>query len=274
MNYQTVSVSSIRIPEDRARSLDKQWAEALSAMFKDHGNKVAIEVRKDGEGFALVAGLHRLEAAKLCEWEELTVKIIEASTDKEAAEFRIHEIMENVGRRELTILDRAHHLYEFTKAYEQLHPQLKKGGNSSVEASAEDRNEIFALRLDIANAVGLSQRSIQMAIKLWKDLSKATRERVDGTWLADHQAGLMGLAAVGAKQQSNILDVLDDPDNGVKSVADAITYLEQGRLATAVERRIGSLRSALTKLDDTTFDRLMDLNVERVEAWMNRRGEK
>lgn len=274
MNYQTIPVSTIRVPEDRARSLDKQWAEALAAMFQDHGNKVAIEVRKDGDDHVLVAGLHRLEAAKLCEWKELTVKIIEATSDKEAAEYRLHEVMENIGRRELTILDRAHHLFEFDRVMKELHPELKKGGNKQTEMSEGDRTAIFAVRLDIAEKVGLSDRSIRMAIQLWKSLSKATRERVDGTWLADHQAGLLSLAAVGAKQQANILDVLDDPDNGVKSVADAITFLEQGRLATAVERRIGSLRSALSKVDDTTFDRLMDLNAERVEAWMQRRGQK
>lgn len=274
MNYQSVPLSAIRVPEDRARSLDKQWAEALAAMFKDHGNKVAIEVRKDGDGYVLVAGLHRLEAAKLCAWEELTVKVIEATSDKEAAEFRLHEVMENIGRRELTILDRAHHLFEFDKVMKELHPELRHGGDRKSDEAKGNQDAIFALRLDVANSVGLSQRSIQASVKLWKDLSKATRERVDGTWLADHQAGLLALAAVGAKQQANILDVLDDPDNGVKSVADAITFLEQGRLATAAERRIGSLRSALSKIDDTTFDRLMDLNAERVEAWMKRKGMK
>ena len=277
--YLAVKIDSIKVPEDRARSLDKQWAEALAAMFKDHGNKVAIEVRVDsekgdGEGYVLVAGLHRLEAAKLCEWGELTVKVIEATSDKEAAEFRLHEVMENIGRRELTILDRAHHLFEFDRVMKELHPELRHGGDRKSDEAKENRDAIFALRLDVANSVGLSQRSIQASVKLWKDLSKATRERVDGTWLADHQAGLLALAAVGAKQQANILDVLDDPDNGVKSVADAITFLKQGRLATAVERRIGILRSALSKIDDTTFDRLMDLNAERVEAWMKRKGMK
>jgi len=274
MNYQTVSISTIRVPEDRARSLDKQWAEALAAMFQDHGNKVAIEVRKDGDDYVLVAGLHRLEAAKLCEWGELTVKIIEATSDKQAAEYRLHEVMENIGRRELTILDRAHHLFEFDRVMKELHPELKKGGNKQTELSEDDRTAILAIRGDVAESVGLSDRSIRRSISLWTALSKATRERVDGTWLADHQAGLLSLASVGAKQQANILDVLDDPDNGVKSIADAITFLEQGRLATAVERRFGSLNAAFAKADDLTFDRLMDSNIERVENWLSRRGLK
>lgn len=272
--YKIVPISSIQTPDDRARSLDPQWAEALASMFRDHGNKVAIEVRKDGDGFVLVAGLHRLEAARICGWEELTVKVIEATSDRQAAEYRLHEVMENIGRRELTILDRAHHLFEFDRVMKELHPELQKGGNKQTKMTDENRNEIFSLRLDVSEKVGLSNRAIQIAIKLWKSLSKATRERVDGTWLADHQAGLLALAAVGAKQQANILDLLDDPDNGVKSVADAITFLEQGRLATAVERRFGSLNAAFAKADDITFDRLMDGNIARVEGWMQRRGLK
>jgi ParB family chromosome partitioning protein len=275
-SYITIPVLSIIVPADRARSLDADWANVLARMFADHGNKTAIEVRKDenGEGYVLVSGLHRLEAAKIAGWNEMEVKLIEASNDKSAVEYRLHEVIENIGRRELTILDRAHHLFEFQKAYEALHPELKKGGNKQTELSQDDRTAILALRQDVAEKAGLSDRSIQRAIQLWKALSKATRERVDGTWLADHQAGLMGLAAVGAKQQAKILDIIDDPENGVKSVADAFTFVEQGRLATSAERRIGGLRDKLTKLDDTTFDHLMDLNADRVEAWLQRRGAK
>lgn len=271
--YKTVPLSAIRVPEDRARSLDKQWAEALAAMFHDHGNKVAIEVRKDGDGYVLVAGLHRLEAAKLCEWEELTVKVIEATSDRHAAEFRLHEVMENIGRRELTILDRAHHLYEFDKAMKELHPELKKGGNKQTEIIDENhRNEIFALRLDITEKVGLSQRSIQAAVKLWKSLSKLTRARLEGTWLADHQAGLMALASVGHKQQANILGVLFDPDNNIKTVADAIEHLENGRVEAADERRLSAAIRSFKKLDDRAMDAVLTANIERVSAWVKARG--
>ena len=84
--YKTVPVLSINVPEDRARNLDQDWVEALAAMFLDHGNKTAIEVRADGEGYVLVSGLHRLHAALSLKWEELAVKLVEASTDNEAAE--------------------------------------------------------------------------------------------------------------------------------------------------------------------------------------------
>ncbi|PHR19267.1 MAG: hypothetical protein COA37_17710 [Hoeflea sp.] len=273
--YKTVSLSSVSVPAERSRSLDKDWAEALTAMFKDQGNKTAIEVRRSDEDgqYVLVAGLHRLEAAKLCGWEDLTVRLIEANSDQATAVYKLHEVMENLGRRELTILDRARHLHDFQEALYALHPELRHGGDRKSEAARENQNEIFSLRSDVSEKIGLSHRAIQMAVKLYKGLTKATRERVDGTWLADHQAGLMALAAHKAKMQANILDVLENPDNDVKSVADAILYLEQGRLLNAAERKIGGLRAALTKLDDATFDQLMDLHAERVKAWLERRGD-
>lgn len=272
--YLTVSISSISIPADRSRSLDRDWAEALAAMFKDQGNKTAIEVRRGDEDgrYVLVSGLHRLEAARLCEWDELTVRLIEAESDQATAEYKLHEVMENLGRRELTILDRARHLHDFQEALYALHPELKKGGDKQTEEARQKLTAILAVRSDVAEKVGLSDRAIRRSVALYKLLSKATRERVDGTWLANHQAGLMALAARKAKMQANILDVLDDPDNDVKSVADAITFLEQGRLMSAAERKFGGLRSALTQLDDSAFDQLMDLNAERVKSWLERRG--
>ncbi|PHR92517.1 MAG: chromosome partitioning protein ParB [Blastopirellula sp.] len=271
--YKTVPVLSINVPEDRARNLDQDWVEALAAMFLDHGNKTAIEVRADGEGYVLVSGLHRLHAALSLKWEELTVKLVEASTDNEAAEYKLHEVIENIGRRELTILDRAHHLFEFDRVMKELHPELKNGGNTSIVATEANRTAIFAIRSDIAETVGLSDRSIRMAVQLWKALSKPTREKVDGTWLANHQAGLMGIAAHGAKMQTKILDVLFDENSNPKSVADALEFIENGRLVTSAERKIGGLIKSFSKLDDTGFDRILSLNKDRVQAWFDRQAK-
>lgn len=273
-DYITIPVAAIAVPGHRSRSLDPDWAEALAAMFQDQGNKTPIEVRRgEADGaFVLVSGLHRLEAARRLEWTELTARLITAETEHAAAEFKLHEVMENLGRRELSILDRARHLHDFQDALYRLHPELKKGGNSSVVADEGDRNEILSLRSDISEKVGLSQRSIQIAVKLYKSLSKASRERIDGTWLADHQAGLMVLAQHKAKMQANILDVLFDPETDPKSVAEAVEYLAHGRLANTVEKKIGSLKASIAKLDDDMFDRVMSAHLERVTAWLDRKG--
>ncbi|MDZ7823016.1 MAG: ParB N-terminal domain-containing protein [Ahrensia sp.] len=189
--YVSVKISDILVPENRARTLDQNWAQALAAMFIDHGNKTAIEVRKavtlsdvshghnssivdagaDAESYVLVSGLHRLEAAKIAGWDTLTVKVIAAKSETAAAEFKLHEVMENIGRRELTILDRAQHLYEFDRVMKELHPALRHGGDRKSDEVQQNQDAVFALRLDVATQVGLSPRRIQEAVKLWKSLS-------------------------------------------------------------------------------------------------------
>lgn len=273
-SYITISVASISVPDDRSRSLDREWADALAAMFADQGNKTAIEVRPaaDGDGYVLVSGLHRLEAAKLLGWDSLTVRLLEIDGEAAEADYKLHEVMENLGRRELTILDRARHLHDFQQALYVKFPELKKGGDKQTPEAREKLSAILALRSDIGEKVGLSERSIQRAVQLFTRLSNATRQRADGTWLADHQAGLMTLAAVGAKMQARILDVLFDPDLPPKSVADAVDYIENGRLESAGEKRIGGLLKTFKALDDEGLDRVLSANMERVQAWIERKG--
>lgn len=272
-NHITIPVASISIPADRSRSLDKDWAEALSAMFKDMGNKTPIEVRPSGDdSYRLVAGLHRLEAAKLLGWETLTVQLLDLDGDDAEADYKIHEVIENLGRRELTVLDRARHLYDFQQALYAKYPQLKKGGDKQTDEAREKLTAMMAVRSDVSEKVGLSERSIRRAVELFTKLTKSTRERLDGTPLADHQAALMALAGVGAKMQAKILDVLFDADLPPKSVAEAIDYIEHGRLETTAERRIGGLIKTFKSLDDETLNDVLSANIERVLAWAKDKG--
>ena len=273
--YITIPINSIKVPENRARDLDPVWAEALAGMFADHGNKTAIEVRQgDGEGkFILVAGLHRLEAGKICQWETMTVQLVEAKTDHADAEFKLHETMENLGRQDLTILDRANHLYQLDAAIKKLHPELKKGGDKQTDEAKEKLSSILGLRAEIAEKTGLSRTAIFRAVKLWKDLAKPTRDRVRGTWLANHQAALMSLAAVGVKMQAKILDVLFDDDTPPKSVADAIEYIEKGKLQTGEQRAISGALKSFKKMPDSVFKLVMSSQRERVLAWAKEQGD-
>ena len=272
--YITIPISSISVPEHRARGLDYVWAEALASMFADHGNKTAIEVRQgDGENsYILVAGLHRLEAAKLCEWKELTVQLVSAKTKHEEAEFKLHETMENLGRQDLTILDRAKHLSQLKNAYEKLHPETKNGGDKKSDEAKENQNEMFSFRSEAAAKTGLSKRSVELAVKLWKDLTKPTRDRVVGTWLANHQAGLMTLASVGTKMQDKILDVLFNDELPPKSVTDALEYIEKGKLATSEQRKIAGALKSFKTMPDTVFNMVMSSQRERVVAWAKEQG--
>jgi len=61
----------------------------------------------------------------------IAVKWSQATT---LADAKILEISENIGRRELSALDRAQHLFDLKEAYEVLHPETKKGWGSRQSA--------------------------------------------------------------------------------------------------------------------------------------------
>lgn len=273
----TVPLASIIVPEDRVRSVDPVWAKGLAHLMKAHGNKTPMDVRpgeKEKE-YILVAGGHRHAAHIINGEKNVRVTLVHIDSEKAAAEYRIYEAMENIERRELNVLDRAHSLFELKKAYEAAYPETKHGAQGG-KGGQKNENEIFSFSMDAAQKLGVSSRSIELAVKLWKDLSVATRQAVDGTWLADHQAGLMTLAGQSAKMQAKILEVVFDPENQVKSVADALVYIEQGRLATAREKQISSYSStfaSLEKMEPETVDQIVGLRADFLIASLKRLGK-
>ncbi|MBB4955359.1 ParB family chromosome partitioning protein [Agrobacterium vitis] len=241
---QDIQLSDIDIPEDRARDLDPAWAEALAAMIEAQGLINPITVRNVGGRKQLVTGLHRHAAFMLLKWEAIPARISTAASDDEA---RLEEVMENLGRQELKVLDRCHHLYELKQVYERLHPETK-AGTAGAMAKHGAANEIFSFAADTAEKIGLSRRSIEIAVKIWKDLSVASRQRCAGTWLADHQAGLKQLAEQTPAQQVKLLDLLFANPPRATNVPDALTILENGRVMTHVEKKVAAVNKTLEKL--------------------------
>jgi sulfiredoxin len=64
MKRETFAIASIYVPAKRRASLDPQKAQEIAASILQIGQQTPILVRRDGERFVLVEGLHRLEACK------------------------------------------------------------------------------------------------------------------------------------------------------------------------------------------------------------------
>ena len=64
MKRETFAIASIYVPAKRRASLDLQKAQEIAASILQVGQQTPILVRRDGERFVLVEGLHRLEACK------------------------------------------------------------------------------------------------------------------------------------------------------------------------------------------------------------------
>ncbi len=64
MRKQKFPIADIYVPTKRRKTLDAQVVKDLAESILQQGQQIPIQVRKDGERFVLVEGLHRLEACK------------------------------------------------------------------------------------------------------------------------------------------------------------------------------------------------------------------
>ncbi|QGA56188.1 ParB/RepB/Spo0J family partition protein [Brucella sp. 2280] len=309
--FRYIKLSDIDIPEDRARELDMDWAQALASMIAAQGLINPITVRMVDGRPRLVTGLHRYTGVGLLEWETIPARISNAATDDEA---RLEEVMENLGRNELKVLDRCHHLYELKQVYERLYPEAKRGGDRGNQHTGGKRqklplakpdgqqSEIFGFTVATAEKTGLSERAIRLAVKIWKDLAAVSRQRCAGTWIADHQAGLKLLSEQSHTEQAKILDLLFSSPPKATSVQDAMSILANGSTKTATEKKVETVKNTLkalpeavvasvvderlaemrqsidvlsrffAKLEDAELDKVVEQHEERIVASLKRRG--
>ena len=256
---------------DRLRAADPVWVEALAKMIEESGLLQPVVIWMDGDTPRLVAGLHRMEAYKLNEQEEIPYTLSDAKTYDEA---RTDEIIENVGRNELNALDRAHHLAELKEVYERRYPETKKGGDVKSEEAKEARKNqtaIFSFSSEIGDKIGLSERAIRMSVAIWKGLSDDTKKTIAGTWLTNHQAGLQQLASEKPAKQKKVCDMLFSTPPKAMNVSDALFILEHGRLLSHVEKKFQGLNKAISSLKDKELDAVLAANEERIMAWVERK---
>lgn len=272
-----LALDQIEVSSDRAKDFDPAWAEALAAIIAQQGLLHPIRVRLVGEQYRLIAGRTRLEAYRLLNRPDIAATVSDAATDDAA---RLEEVMENLGRAELIALDRCHHLFELKQVWERMHPAAKNGGgnhgNQHTVASGKTfptgDAEAFGMAQSIAAKVGLSKRAINIAVKIWTDLTPDSRQRLAGTPWAEKQSELVLLSGENPKRQAAILDKLLAQNARVSSVADAIGLLNNGTLFDDVERKFLTANKVFGKLADPVLDRLIAANEERIVASLKRQG--
>ncbi|WP_187429021.1 hypothetical protein ROLI_032740 [Roseobacter fucihabitans] len=78
LDKQNVAISNVRVPAKRARTLDPGKVQDLAEDIIENGQTTPIQVRKDGTGFILVEGLHRLEAIRALGETEIMAYLVRA----------------------------------------------------------------------------------------------------------------------------------------------------------------------------------------------------
>jgi ParB-like chromosome segregation protein Spo0J len=99
-----IKIEAIKV-EGKRRALNEKELRRLMASMHQDTMRTPITVRTKGKGkVILVAGLHRLEAARRLGWKAIHCFVDDASSELEA---RWWQIAENLHRAELTALERA-----------------------------------------------------------------------------------------------------------------------------------------------------------------------
>ena len=111
-----ININDIKINSGR-REATPEDVQRLSASIAEVGMMNPITVDAD---HTLVAGLHRLEAAKLLGWTEVECTVCEL----DGLHAELAEIDENVIRTGLSDLELSELLARRKKIYETLHPEL------------------------------------------------------------------------------------------------------------------------------------------------------
>ncbi|ARE40876.1 ParB-like nuclease domain protein [Rhodovulum sp. P5] len=264
-------VDRIDVPGNRARAYSAETAQALAGVIEAQGLLHPITIRRDGPRFRLVAGLHRLRAFEILGRETIPARLSTAETEE--AE-RLEELMENLGRGELIALDRCQHLFELKVVWERMHPETAHGKASPKTQSlrlSDEAPEVFGFAPSVAETVGLSKRSIQLAVKIWAGLSVASRKRLIGTDLAKKQTELKALSELKPAQQAKVLDLILG-ELPPANVAQALEYLETGCAPDVVEKRFHAVSRSIAALDDDVFDRVIAAHEDRVIASLRRQG--
>ncbi|EEX15798.1 ParB domain protein nuclease [Citreicella sp. SE45] len=160
------SIAELRVDQivvrDRLRPVSEAGVAALTASISEMGvMKDPVHVRKvkhRGGEFVLMAGAHRLTAARQLGWE--TVKVTCWTCTDDFA--RLMEIDDNLAGAELTALDTAVFLAERKRIYEKMNPQTRAGVAGA--AARWDASDIVSFACSTAEKFGMSKRQVERII--------------------------------------------------------------------------------------------------------------
>ena len=121
-------------------------------------------MQRSGDGYSLITGWHRLEAARKLTHLDIHAFILDGIDADRAA---LIEIDENLVRADLSPAERAIHLRERKRLYEKAHPETKPGGDrKSAQAKSNRQNgDLNRFTKDAEIKTGKSERSVQREVE-------------------------------------------------------------------------------------------------------------
>lgn len=170
-----VSINKIKVNPGR-REVESKDINDLAKSISEIGLLNPITVTPD---HTLIAGLHRLEAAKVLGWTEIECTVSELS----GLRAELAEIDENFMRVNLSPIEFGDLLLRRKEIYEELHPETKatkeggpfRGNQHKNEVTANLATTTAAFVDDTAERLGIAPRTIRREIQVAKNISPETK---------------------------------------------------------------------------------------------------
>ena len=192
MKLDRLPVSGIVVGQ-RHRSLNEEAVGRLVESIQRIGLQVPISVRMlpdedESEYYAdLIAGAHRLEAARRLGWADVPVMV----HDGDETDARLWEIAENLHRAELTALQRDEHVAEWVRLIDA------KGGQNDHPLGGQQPHStgVSAASRD----PGIDRTAVRRAVKV-DNLSPEAKQAAVDAGLDDNRSALLKAAKEPSKE--------------------------------------------------------------------------
>ena len=236
MRREAVQITEINVEkiltENRKRTVEPEKVTELSKSIQEIGLLNPITVKKDGDNYILVAGLHRLTAFKNLKKDTIPAII----SDADDIHNELAEIDENLIRAELHYLDRAEFLKRRQEIYETLYPESTRfekvknnlkpfhTDNETVSLSDRDSNDADLQDIkipdtfaeDTAKKTNLTARTIQQDLQLAKNLDSEVKDVIKSKGVSKQDA--LKLSRMDKEKQKNVVDKIKSGE--AKKVSD------------------------------------------------------
>ena len=196
-----VPISEIKINAGR-READPEGVQELVDSISKVGLLNPITIDRE---HTLIAGLHRLEAAKLLCWTEIECNV--SSLEGLLAE--LAEVDENVVRKGLSAVEYSDLLLRRKEIYETLHPETKAGTSQAAGMNRAKGNNVGckmhptskSFVQDTAEKLGVNPSTIKRQIQTAKNLTTEAKDIIRDTGTKITKKDALKLSRLEPEQQ-------------------------------------------------------------------------
>jgi ParB family chromosome partitioning protein len=219
----------------------------------------------------LIAGGHRIDAHEIAGRTEIVAEVYSAADFADEAAIRLREIKENLLRFELTALDWAVHLATWKTIHEATYEPPRRGRKPKSIDPEKLAKSISAFSQSFSKAaseaLGVTERSVQMAVQIATGIGLDIRERIAGAPIADNGSELRQLAVQGDERQSKIVGLLLADPPGATSVAEAVAILDRIPVSlklTGWEK----VSDRFSRLPEPAQSRFFEAHADAIDRWL------